>query len=981
MIKSLRYLATLLLANVTMFALAQTTTISGNVKNSDTSEVVSAASITVKGSTAGTFTDDKGNFSLTANLKFPVTLIVSSVGFEIQEVNVSNASAFVQVNLIPASTLGQEVVIAATRIPSRILESPVSIERVSLAAIRNAPSPSYYDAIGNLKGVDMTTSSFAFRTPSTRGFNGSGNLRFNQFVDGMDNQAPALNFAVGSIIGLTELDVESMELLPGASSALYGSGGMNGTLLINSKSPFKYQGLSYQIKAGANHIDQYERNIAPYYDWTVRWAKKVTEKFAFKIGAQLVQIKDWQGTDTRDLLRNNVISSLKPGRTRQNDPNYDGVNVFGDEASANLQALAQAVRAGTQGAPGGNQITGAVDQLLTLGLTPIQFVTAPTSPFATGGPLASFANLLPFLIPTSRIQGNPYNNTFNNQTVSRTGYNEKDLVNYNAYNVRFSLGLNYKLTDNIEASFLGYIGNGTSVYTGADRYSLKDLKMGQYKLELKSKNWFLRGYTTQENSGNSYTATTAALYINNSWKPNGTWFQQYGGTYGAARLGLIPAAPGVVLSDSLSHATARGAADGGRLLPGTPGYMQAFQNAINTNISAGGAKFADRSSLYQYEGQLNLSDQVKFAEVLIGASTRQYNLNSQGTIFADTTGKIKIHEYGAYLQASKKFINDVLKLTASVRYDKNDNFKGQFTPRFSALVKVAKDNNIRLSYQTAYRFPSTQDQYINLLTGGANRLIGGLESFSTYFKFNSNPAYTSESIVMYRASLAGGPNPAILKVAQFTTIRPESMQSYEIGYKGLVTKKLLIDAYYYYSKYKDFIGRTAIGRGKSGDPARAPIDLASPFTTDNLSFVTNSATPVKATGYGVGFEWNVCKNYMFSANGFGDQLKNVPAGLVTFFNTPKFRYNLGLANSDVYKGWGFNVNYRHQDKINWEGTFGTGEVPAYGTLDGMISYKFKAINSLLKIGATNLANKYYRTSFGNPQVGGLYYVSFGYNVF
>ena len=976
MIKSLRYIVTLLLANISMFAFTQTTTISGNVKNSDTSEVVSAASVTLKGSPAGTFTDDKGNFSLTANLKFPVTLIISSVGFEMQEVNVSNASEFVQVNLVPASTLGQEVVIAATRTPSRILESPVSIERVSLAAIRNAPSPSYYDAIGNLKGIDMTTSSFAFRTPSTRGFNGSGNLRFNQFVDGMDNQAPALNFAVGSIIGLTELDVESMELLPGASSALYGSGGMNGTLNIYSKSPFKYQGLSFQVKAGVNHVDQYERTISPYYDWTVRWAKKVTDKFAFKIGAQLVQIKDWQGTDTRDLLRNNVISSIKPGRTRQNDPNYDGVNVFGDEASASLQAFAQAVRAQLI-AGGGTAVTTTVDQLLKAGQTPLQIATF----FGGNAGLSPFSNLLPFLIPTSSVQGNPYNNTYNLQTVSRTGYDEKNLVNYNAYNVRFSAGLNYKVTDNIEASFLGYIGNGTSVYTGADRYSLKDLKMGQYKLELKSKNWFLRGYTTQENSGNSYTATTAALYINNAWRTNASWFQTYGGTYGAARLGLLPTAPGVVLSDSLAHATARGQADAGRFLPGTIQYNQAFQNAINTNISAGGAKFADRSSLYQYEGQLNLTDQVKFAEVLLGASTRQYNLNSQGTIFADTTGKIKIHEYGAYLQASMKFINDVLKLTASVRYDKNDNFKGQFTPRFSALVRVAKDNNIRLSYQTAYRFPSTQDQYINLLTGGANRLIGGLESFATYFKFGSNPAYTSESIVSYRASLAGGPNPAILKVAQFTTIRPESMQSYEIGYKGLITKRLLIDAYYYYSKYKDFIGRAAVGRGKSGDPARAPIDLASPFTTDNISFVTNSAIPVKANGYGLGFEWNVYKNFSFTANGFSDQLKDVPPGLVTFFNTPQFRFNVGLSSSDVYKGWGFNVNYRHQNKMNWEGTFGTGEVPAYGTLDAMISYKLKAINSLIKFGATNLANKYYRTSFGNPQVGGLYYVSFGYNVF
>jgi outer membrane receptor protein involved in Fe transport len=971
-----RFVSLLITANIiSIFALAQTTTIRGNVKNSVTGDVVSAASILVKGSGAGTYTDDNGNFTLIITQKFPVTLIISSIGFETQEINVSSPSENVQVNFKPTSTLGQEVVIAATRRPSRILESPVSIEQVNLAGIRNAPSPSYYDAIGNLKGVDMTTSSFAFRTPSTRGFNGSGNLRFNQLVDGMDNQAPALNFAIGSIIGLTELDVENMELLPGASSALYGSGGMNGTLLINSKSPFKYQGFSFQIKQGINHIDNYERTAAPYYDWTLRWAKKITDKFAFKIGAQLVQIKDWQGTDERNLLRNNVISSLKPG-TRQTDPNYDGVNVFGDEASASMQAFAQAVRFQLT-AGGGQGVVDAVDSYLTNNLTPIEIA----GQFAGNPNLAPYATLLPFLIPISTVPTNPYKGTFGAQSVSRTGYNERDLVNYDTYNFRVSAGLNYKINDDLEASFLGYYGTGTSVYTGADRYSLKDLKMGQYKLELKSKNWFLRGYTTQENAGNSYTATTAALFINRAWKSDATWFQTYGGTYGAARLGLLPSAPGLPLNDTTSHSIARGQADAGRFLPGTSEYNDAFKKAIITNISSGGAKFSDKSSLYHYEGQLNLTDQVKFAEVLLGASIRQFLLNSKGTIFADTAGKIKIYEYGGYLQLQKRFINDILKLTGSIRYDKNENFEGQFTPRISALVKVAKDNNIRMSYQTAYRFPSTQDQYINLLTGGANRLIGGLESFGTFFKFSTNPAYTSQSIVAYRNSFATAPNPLLLQTAQFATIKPESMQSYEIGYKGLITKGLLVDVYYYYSKYKDFIGRAAVGRGKSGDPARAPIDLASPFTTDNFSFVVNSPTPVKASGYGFGFEWNVSKNYMFTANGFGDKLKDVPAGLVTFFNTPEFRFNLGLSNSDVYKGWGFNINYRWQDKINWEGTFGTGEVPAYGTLDGMISYKFKAIKSLLKIGATNFSNKYYRTSFGNPQVGGLYYVSFGYNVF
>ena len=155
---------------------------------------------------------------------------------------------------------------AASRLPERILESPVTIERVNAAAILQSPATSYYDIISNLKGIDVTTSSLTFKTPTTRGFNGSGNARFNQLVDGIDNQAPGLNFSVGNVIGLTELDVDNMELLSGASSALYGSGGMNGTLLISSKNPFKYQGLSVQVKEGIMNLNNSARSASPYND-------------------------------------------------------------------------------------------------------------------------------------------------------------------------------------------------------------------------------------------------------------------------------------------------------------------------------------------------------------------------------------------------------------------------------------------------------------------------------------------------------------------------------------------------------------------------------------------------------------------------------------------------------------------------------------------------------------------------------------------
>ena len=187
---------TMLLASIfSVSAFAQNVTISGNVKNSSSTENAAAVSVTIKGTDAGTFTDEKGNYTISTK-KLPVTLVFSSVGFTTQEIAVTSASQQVNVIFVPSEALGQEVVVSASRVAQNILESPVSIERVSAAAIRTSPAASYYDIVANLKGVDITTSSLTFKTPSTRGFNGSGNLRLNQLVDGIDNQAPGLNFSV-----------------------------------------------------------------------------------------------------------------------------------------------------------------------------------------------------------------------------------------------------------------------------------------------------------------------------------------------------------------------------------------------------------------------------------------------------------------------------------------------------------------------------------------------------------------------------------------------------------------------------------------------------------------------------------------------------------------------------------------------------------------------------------------------------------------
>jgi outer membrane receptor protein involved in Fe transport len=146
----------------------------------------------------------------------------------------------------------------------------------------------------------------------------------------MDNQAPGLNFSVGSVVGLTELDVDNIELLPGASSALYGPGGMNGTILISSKSPFKYQGFSAQVKEGFMNAGQRFRNASNYVNGAFRFANKVNDKFAFKLGLEYIQAKDWLGYDKRNYARSGTDGFIKSG-DRATDPGYDGVNVYGDE--------------------------------------------------------------------------------------------------------------------------------------------------------------------------------------------------------------------------------------------------------------------------------------------------------------------------------------------------------------------------------------------------------------------------------------------------------------------------------------------------------------------------------------------------------------------------------------------------------------------------------------------------------------------------
>ena len=921
-----RLAASLLLTLVSTIVFAQNPVISGKVTSSS-GENNSRISVSIKGTKVGSTTDDNGNYSVSvpSSIKFPVTLVFSGVGVVSQELVVKSPSDKNDITINVSTTMADEIVVSATRTQTRALESPVTIERVGLNTIRSAPSANYYDIVGNMKGVDMVASSLTFKTVTTRGFNGSGNLRFTQIVDGMDNQAPGLNFAVGSVIGLSELDVESMELLPGASSALYGPGGMNGTLLINSKNPFKFQGLSFQVKQGMMNTDSRYRPTSMYSNWSLRWGQKISDKLAFKINAEYIQAKDWLADDQRNYIRptaanGKAIGEIAPG-TRSTDPNFNGANAYGDETSV-----------------------------------------PDIRPFLIGiGQQAPF--LQPFI--NNIVSQGPI-------PVSRTGYTEGQVINPNTVNFKLGGSLNYRITNNIELILAGYWGTGNTVYTGSDRYSLKGLKMGQYKIEMVSKNWMVRAYTTQENAGASYNLTAASRFFNEAWKPTVTytggtptpqltdWIVQYAQTYLNSKMSG--------LNDINAHNAARALADVGRPEAGTDAYNAIYNKVISTPISKGGALFLDKTNLYAVEGQWNLAEYTKsVADILVGGNFRRFVLNSQGTLFIDTAGTIPINEYGIYAQAARNMFKDKVRFTLSARYDKNSNFKGRVTPRATAVIKVAKNSNIRLSYQTAYRFPSTQQQYIRLGVGGGETLIGGLPVFHLIYDFANNPVYQLPF---------GSGTP---KAATFQDFKPESVQSFELGYKGLLANdRLLIDAYGYVGQYTNFIVRG--GYAQKINPAGSLID---PTNLRTLSIPINSTGKVNTWGAGLSLEYRLGKGFFVNFNASTDVLSGVSNNLIAYFNSPRYRYNVIVGNNAFgpQKRVGVNVTFRWQDSFMYESDFVSGTVPAYNVLDAQVTYKFPAIKSLIGIGANNVLNQYYISAVGNPSIGGLYYVRFAYNIF
>lgn len=946
--------------------------ITGTITDADTKDPLVGVNISIKGRVAGTVSDFDGKFRLRVSDTPPFTLIFSIVGFETQEITFTRerlaeiATRGIQVALKEQVLLGQEVVVSASRMEERLLESPVTIEKMDILAVQNTPADNYYKGLAFLKGVDVATSSINFQIINTRGFASTGNTRFVQLTDGMDTQAPALNFPIGNLNGPSELDVESVELIPGASSALYGPNAFNGILLVNSKNAFEYQGLSAFYKQGVNHVGpRADQQAAPMFEGALRYAKAFNDKFAFKINVAYMKADDWHGTSPidREVARTPEDFPFNPGADR--------LNFMGDEASINLAIFPLSdgwrVLARNAGFSGGRN----------------------AEDFAIAGDLPA-------------------------HIVSVSPIAERYLVDYGAENLKFNTGLYYRLNDRIEASYLLNYGYGTSVYTGAQRYSLKNFAITQHRFQLKGDNFFVRAYTTRENSGDSYIAEFLAkrIYDQASGGNVSTWLGTYGVNYLRYLSEEAGLAPGQIntLPDQQRLQTQIAAHEYARSLteqrfpvvPGTPEFEVLKEEAMR-GVVPFGPRFNDRSNLYHVEGQYDFKDDFDFMELQVGASGRIFELVSNGTIFDDADGPILIREWGAYAQAGKR-INDKFKLSGSLRYDKNENFKGQFNPRISGVYKLKENHVLRLSYQTGFRIPTTQGQHIdlNILTA---RLLGGLPRYAEKYDITGlsstgvplgfegfSVQEYSTAVFNQGATSAAIFNPANIALLQpfteFNPVKPEQVRNVEVGYKGVINNKLLIDAVYYYNAYTDFITQVRVRRAAEFTAANAPrpeligtpnyATILNGTDLNTFQIYTNISEGVTSQGAAVSLSYVLPRNWQINSNYNWNVINNVPDGFLAEFNTPEHKVNFGLSNRKITKNWGGSVNWRWQSAFRWESSFvipAAGIVPAYNTLDAQMSYRWKDLKSVVKFGGSNLINRPFVQSLGGVNIGAIYYVS------
>jgi len=949
----LNYLFTLVFILFASFSMMAQTTIRGKIIDATNGDPLIGANVIVKGTTDGNITDYDGFFEVTTNQTLPMTLVASYLGYVEKEVVIEEDSN-IKIALEENSVTVDVVEVKASRISEESKKSPLTIESLDITAVKETSSSNFYEGLGQLKGVDLTTASLGFQVINTRGFNSTNPVRSLQIIDGVDNQAPGLNFSLGNFLGSSELDILKVDLIQGASSAFYGPNAFNGVISMETKDPFLHQGLAASIKAGERNLLQGE----------LRWAQAFKNKngdewFAYKLNLSYLSANDWEADNYDPVYDEDNEGIGRAGYTRlQNPGGFDAVNIYGDEYN------------------------------------PL-FDQTSTSLFDARAGLGQF---------------------------HRRGYEERDLVDYDTRNLKSNIALSFRLfpsksIDSPTLTFASSYSNGTTVYQGDNRFSLKNIQFYQNRLELSKRDkYFIRAYVTADDAGDTYDPYFTALQLQQNAIPDIEWRSRYINHWinndrqqGMIDLGypefmLFDADGNLIINEdgtvgdfdqeaaiawlqdpdniaalttfhdaASDAANARSEEFAGFYEPGTQEFQAEFDRITSTpsGTPGGGTRLIDRSRLYHINGEYKF--EPTFVDYIkVGASYRLYTPESEGTVFIDSTDDVNIdlYEYGVYGGLQKSLFTNKLKLSGTLRVDKNENFEALFSPAASVVWTPTENNFLRFSFSSAIRNPTLTDQYLDFNVGPAI-LRGHIDDIENVITLESFDDFRRDPDL----------NRALLDSFDIPGIRPEAVQTFEVGYRTTLFERIYLDAGYYFSSYENFIGFNLGADVQFEDGSNLPTNV------DIYRYSANSTNEVRTQGLSVGLnyywgDFKIAGNYSYNELVKTDD----DDPIIPAFNTPKHKYNIGFSGRQIKltnntaNTFGFNVNYKWIQGFLFEGSpqF-TGFIPSYGLVDAQVNYNLQKQNLTIKVGASNILNNLVFQAYGGPRIGRMGYIKLTYD--
>ncbi|WP_116125356.1 TonB-dependent receptor domain-containing protein [Lewinella sp. IMCC34183] len=909
--------------------LSAQTTLRGSIIGAADGDPLIGASVLVKGTTTGTVTDLDGTWKLTVT-GLPVILQFSYIGFAPTELEVTTPEQDLVVRLGDNAVTTDVVEVRGRRISEKQQQAALTVETLDAIAIKETAAANFYDGLGSLKDVDLTAASLGFKIVNTRGFNSTNPVRSLQIIDGVDNQSPGLNFSLGNFLGASELDVNRVNLVVGASSAFYGPNAFNGVIAIETKDPFLQQGLSVQVKAA-------ERNLL---EGGIRWADALVNKdgrewMAYKLNLFGFRADDW--------VADNYDPVFGTELTRDNPGGYDAVNRYGDEANRSF-SFPTVNGLGTIRRPGYREL---------------DLVDYDSENLKAGVAFHFRLNPERSLESTELLIGSNYSTG----TTVYQGDNRYSLKGIQFFQHKLEL----RNRDNFFLrAYMTHEDAGQTYDPYFTALRLQDLHKTDGQWQSDYRNAWIRFAQPQVAALEGFPDCTGCS-VPERRQAERDFYQT------PEVQALLPELHDQT-RDIVAQASGFGTED--YYEPGTPRFQQAFDSITSNYLGQGGTRFFDKSALYHLHGEKQFRQvwqpaEQSYLDLTVGGNFRQYTPNSRGTILLDTMGRdINTSEFGLYGGGTMN-LNNRFKLSASLRADKNQNFDLLFSPAASIVYTPRESTTLRASFSSAIRNPTLNDQYLFYNVGRAI-LLGNLNGVQDLV--------TVESFV----DVINQQRPDVSQFDFFDIdpIRPEKVRTFEVGARSTIGDHLYVDATYYYSRYTDFIGYNL---GLDVATFQGAISNAQAYRVS-----ANARDIVTTQGFSIGSNFYFADYFSLNGNYSWNVLNTeTDDPIIPAFNTPEHKYNIGISGRNIpltvfgyaLQDLGANVNYKWVDSYLFEGSpqF-TGPIQSYGMLDAQVNFTLPKIKTTIKVGASNLLDNQVFQVYGGPRIGRLAYISATYNL-